>query len=180
MEAENDMEDEVQRSGGDEHFAEEQNEKRQMVGAFFEPELGEQVGVACAVDEHGAKNRGHDDERNDCGEQRGVGQVQLVSQIRLQVHGRTDGDGEQQRAENQHTNDINRKQVLPVLVFAVVVVVIGITVEKIDRAVGQYVEQLVIGWLGRHDAKRRGEGCDNRNSNDNRIEEVAGYAKAHA
>lgn len=39
VEAEDNMEDEVQRCGSNEHFAEEQNEQRQMVGTLFEPQL---------------------------------------------------------------------------------------------------------------------------------------------
>ncbi len=65
-----------------------------MVGTLFEPQLGKKVGVACTVNEHGTQKRSHNDERDDGGEQCGVRQTQRVSQVRLQIHGGTDGDGE--------------------------------------------------------------------------------------
>ena len=180
VEAENNMEDEVERCGSDEHFAEEQNEQRQMVSALFEPQLRKQVGIACAVDEHSTQNRCHDDEREHSGDNACIGQMQRVGEIWLQVHRRTNGNGQKQGAEYEHSDDINRKQILPVLVLAVFLVVIRVAVEPAQGTLRQDADELVIGRLCGHDAERRGEGRDNRNSNDNRIEEVAGDAEAHA
>ena len=86
MQAEDGIEDEINRSGGDEHFAKEQNQQRQMVGTLFEPQLGEQIGVACTVDEHGTQNRRHDDERESCRDDVGIGKLQRICQIGLQIH----------------------------------------------------------------------------------------------
>ena len=92
MQAEDGIEDEINRSGGDEHFAEEQNQQRQMVGTLFEPQLGEQIGVARAVDEHGTQNRRHDDERESCCDDVGIGKLQRICQIGLQVHAGANGN----------------------------------------------------------------------------------------
>ena len=106
--------------------------------------------------------------------------MQRVSEIGLQVHRRTNGNGQKQGAEYQHSDDINRKQILPVLILTVFLVVISVAVQPAQGTFRQDADELVIGRLCGHDAERRGEGCDNGNSNDNRIEEVAGDAEAHA
>lgn len=180
MQAEDSIEDEINRSGGDEHFAKEQNQQRQMVGTLFEPQLGEQIGVAGAVDEHGTQNRRHDDERESCCDDVGIWKLQRICQIGLQIHAGADGNRQEQRAENHHTHHINIEQVLPILVLAGAFVVVRIAVEPAYDTLWQDADQLVIGRIGSSDAEWRGEGGDNRNGNDNRIEEAADNAKAHA
>ena len=180
MQAEDSIEDEINRSGGDEHFAKKQNQQRQMVGTLFEPQLGEQIGVACTVDEHGTQNRRHDDERESCRDDVGIGKLQRICQIGLQIHAGANGNRQEQRAENHHTHHINIEQVLPVLVLSGAFIIVRIAVEPVYNTLWQDADQLVIGRLGSSDAERRGEGGDNRNGNDNRIEEAADNAKAHA
>lgn len=92
MQAEDGIEDEINRSGGNEHFAEEQNQQRQMVGTLFEPQLGEQISVARTVDEHGTQNWRHDDERESCRDDARIGKLQRIGQIGLQVHARANGN----------------------------------------------------------------------------------------
>ena len=75
MQLQQGVEDEVQRSRSNEQLAEYQEHQRQMVSAFFEPKLGEQIAVAGTVDKHSTQNRRHDDKGGCCGQQSAVRQL---------------------------------------------------------------------------------------------------------
>ena len=75
VEIQQSVEDEVQRSRCYKQLAEYQEHQRQMVSTLFKPELGEQITITGAVDEHSAQNRRHDDKGGCCGQQSAVRQL---------------------------------------------------------------------------------------------------------